>query len=71
MQRNKFPTYEGLERIVAGFGLVHLGRTNTLFIASGLAVVATLLALSNRGLRDLPKQSGWEEYARRFGTVGK
>ncbi|MFT3942982.1 MAG: MFS transporter [Ancrocorticia sp.] len=60
-----------LAPLVAGFGLVHVGRTNTLFIAAGLAVVATLLALSNRGLRDLPRQSEWESYAARFGTAEK
>lgn len=58
-----------LAPLIAGFGLVYVGRTNTLFFAAGLAAVATLLAFSNRGLRDLPKQSGWESYAARFGTV--
>lgn len=55
-----------LAPLISGFGLVHLGRTNTLLIAAGLAAIATLLSLSNRGLRDLPKQSGWERYAARF-----
>ena len=60
-----------LAPLIAGFGLVHVGRTNTLFIAAGFAVVATLLALSNHGLRNLPKQSEWESYATRFGAAEK
>lgn len=55
-----------LAPLIAGFGLVHLGRAHTLLICAGFAITATLLAFFNRSLRELPKQSGWEEYSTRF-----
>ncbi len=55
-----------LAPIIAGFGLAWAGRTPTLVLCGGLCVVAALIAVTNRGLRSLPVESGWSEHAKRF-----
>ena len=52
--------------LIAGFGLAAVGRGWTLVIAAALCAVAVLLAVTNRGLRALPVESGWTTHAAQF-----
>ncbi|CAM3414861.1 MFS transporter [Occultella aeris] len=54
--------------LIAGFGLAWIGREGTIAICAALCAVAALLAITNRGLRALPAESGWTAHAARFGT---
>ncbi|MGY1552831.1 MFS transporter [Microbacterium sp. A588] len=58
-----------LAPLIAGFGLASIGREGTLITASALCALSVLLALSNRGLRALPVESGWRAHARQFETT--
>lgn len=55
-----------LAPLIAGFGLSAIGREYTLVTASVLCAISVLMAVSNRGLRALPVESGWSAHARRF-----
>lgn len=55
-----------LAPLIAGFGLAMIGREGTLLTASVLCAVSVLLAVSNRGLRALPAESGWTAHAVQF-----
>ena len=55
-----------LAPIIAGFGLAWAGRTPTLVFCGALCLTAALIAVTNRGLRALPVESGWSEHARQF-----
>ncbi|WP_163540866.1 MFS transporter [Occultella kanbiaonis] len=54
--------------LIAGFGLAWVGREGTIAVCAALCALATLLAITNRGLRALPAESGWTAHAARFGT---
>lgn len=52
--------------LIAGFGLAAVGRGWTLIVAAALCAIAVLLAVTNRGLRALPVESGWTAHAAQF-----
>lgn len=52
--------------LIAGFGLVWIGRDQTILACAGLCAVATILALTNRGLRSIPVEAGWASHAAQF-----
>lgn len=52
--------------ILAGFGLAHFGRTWTLLVCAGITLIGLALAVGSKAVRNIPKQSEWEQYAIRF-----
>lgn len=55
-----------LAPLIAGFGLSLAGRTGTILIGAAICAVATVLAVSQRPLRSLPAEAGWQGHARQF-----
>ncbi|UYO96938.1 MFS transporter [Microbacterium sp. M28] len=55
-----------LAPLIAGFGLTLVGRQSTILFAAALCAVSVVLAVSNRGLRDLPAEAGWAAHAKQF-----
>lgn len=58
-----------LAPLIAGFGLSLAGRTGTILIGAAICAVAAVLAVSQRPLRSLPAEAGWEAHARQFESV--
>lgn len=54
--------------LIAGFGLSTIGRDGTILIAAAICLAAAILAIATPSLRAVPKESGWSEHARRFGS---
>ncbi|UJP09434.1 MFS transporter [Microbacterium sp. KUDC0406] len=59
-----------LAPLIAGFGLSLVGRTGTIMIGVVLSLVATAMAITNRPLRSLPAEAGWEAHAAQFADAG-
>jgi MFS family permease len=54
--------------LIAGFGLSTIGRDGTILIAGAICLASAILAIATPSLRAVPKESGWTEHARRFGS---
>lgn len=54
-----------LAPVLAGVGLAWVGRAPTLLCAAALCIVAVVLALVSRALRQLPAERDWAAYAER------
>jgi MFS family permease len=50
-----------LAPVVAGFGLTLIGLRGTLVVAAGICLVAALMLLADRRLRNLPGPDGWAD----------
>ncbi|MPN64112.1 hypothetical protein SDC9_211883 [bioreactor metagenome] len=55
-----------LAPLVAGIGLVQIGRTGTLLLSAAVCVLATLMAGLDRGARGIPRAPEWPAYAEKF-----
>lgn len=56
-----------LAPLIAGFGLAHAGRTETLIVSAAICAIAAIASLLSSSVRSLPAEGQWAAHAAQSG----